>query len=187
MHLNINNCLIELIQGDCAPKKQYCKLSQTNKKSRVEIRKLWCDIDNAEYLRDKLNIPDCQMILRVDRDVFDSASTLLLHDTRYFITSIDPSDVKPRDLQKLVHDHWQIKNSLHFVKDRWWDVLLRWWHKDRHYLSRPGLGTVFATLTNFALSILRLLQPPGDSLIETAENLRYSPRKILQTIGIDTE
>jgi len=119
------------------------------------------------------------MILRVDRDVFDSASTLLSHDTRYFITSIDPSDVKPRDLQKLVRDHWQIENSLYFVKDRWWD-------EDRHYLSRPGLGTVFATLTNFALSILRLLQPPGDSLIETAENLRYSPRKILQTLGIDT-
>jgi predicted transposase YbfD/YdcC len=130
-------------------------------------------------LRDKLNIPDCQMILRVDREVFDAAHTRLSHDTRYFITSIDPSDVKPRDLQKLVRDHWQIENSLHFVKDRWWD-------EDRHYLKRPGLGEVFATLTNFALSVLRLLQPPGDSLIETAENLRYSPRQALQTIGIDT-
>ena len=56
------------------------------------------------------------MILRVDREVFDSARTLLSHDTRYFITSIDPSDMKPRDLQKLVRDHWQIENSLHFVK-----------------------------------------------------------------------
>ena len=44
------------------------------------------------------------MILRVDREVFDSARMLLSHDTRYFITSIDPSDVKPRDLQKLVRD-----------------------------------------------------------------------------------
>ena len=78
----------------------------------------------------------------------------------------------------MVRDHWQIENSLHFVKDRWWD-------EDRHYLSRAGLGEVFATLTNFALSILRLLQHPGDSLIETAENLRYSPRKILQLIGLN--
>jgi len=102
----------------------------------------------------------------------------LSHDTRYFITSLDPSDVTPSDLQKIVRDHWQIENSLHFVKDRWWD-------EDRHYLSRPGLGQVFATLTNFALSILRILQPPGDSLVETAENIRYSPRKTLQIIGLN--
>jgi predicted transposase YbfD/YdcC len=116
--------------------------------------------------------------LRVDRDVFDSAHQRLSHDTRYFITSLDPSDVKPSDLQKLVRDHWQIENSLHFVKDRWWD-------EDRHYLRRPGLGEVFATLTNFALSILRLLQSPDDSLIETAENLRYSPRKSLHILGVN--
>jgi len=116
--------------------------------------------------------------MRVDREVFASAHTLLSCDTRYFISSLDPSDVTPSDLQKLVRDHWQIENSLHFVKDRWWD-------EDRHYLSRPGLGEVFATLTNFALSILRILQPQGDSLIETAENIRYSPKKILQFIGVN--
>jgi len=125
-----------------------------------------------------LNIPDCQIIVRVDREVIGSDRALLSHDTRYFITSLDPSDVTPSDLQKIVRDHWQIENSLHFVKDRWWD-------EDRHYLSRPGLGAVFAALTNFALSILRILQPPGDSLIETAENIRYSPRKTLQTLGFN--
>jgi predicted transposase YbfD/YdcC len=144
----------------------------------VEVRKLWSDIDNAEYLREKLNIPGCQIILRVDRDVFNSSSELVSHDTRYFISSLDPSNVKDSDLQKLVRDHWQIENSLHFVKDRWWD-------EDRHYLSRPGLGTLFATLTNFALSVLRIIKNPGDSLIETAENLRYSPRKILHIIGFN--
>jgi hypothetical protein len=112
----------------------------------------------------------------VDRDVLDSSQALLSHDTRYFITNLDPSAVTPSDLQKLVRDHWQIENSLHFEKDRWWD-------EDRHYLSRPGLGTIFATLTNMAISVLRLLQQPGDSLIATAENLRYSPRKALQLLG----
>ena len=123
--------------------------------------------------------------MRVDREVIDHDRALLSHDTRYFITSLDPSDVTPSELKKLVRDHWQIENSLHVVKDRWWDGLLRWRHEDRHDLSRPGLGEVFATLTNFALSILRLLQPPGDSLIETAENIRYSPRKTLQIIGFN--
>jgi hypothetical protein len=124
-----------------------------------------------------LNLPDCQIILRVDREVLDAAQNTLSHDTRYFITSLDPSKVTASGLQKLVRDHWQVENCLHFVKDRWWD-------EDRHYLARPGLGEVFAALTNFALSVLRLLQQPGDSLVKTAENLRYSPRKILQILGI---
>ena len=117
--------------------------------------------------------------MRVDREVFDASHTLLSHDTRYFITSLDPSKVSASDLQKFVRDHWQIENSLHFIKDRWWD-------EDRHYLSRPGLGEVFATLTNFALSVLRLLQQPGESLVETAENFRYTPGKSLPLIGAGT-
>jgi len=68
---------------------------------------------------------------------------------------------------------------------RWWHELLRWWHEDRHYLSRPGLGAVFATITNFALAVLRTLQPSGDSLVETAENIRYSPGKTLQILGMN--
>ena len=60
---------------------------------------------------------------------------LLSHDMSYFISSIDPSDVKSSELQKLVRNHWQIENSLHFVKDRWWD-------EDRHDLSRPGLVSI---------------------------------------------
>ena len=67
--------------------------------------------------------------MRVDREVIGHDRALLSHDTRYFITSLDPSDVTPSDLQKIVRDHWQIENSLHFVKDRWWDLLLRWWHE----------------------------------------------------------
>jgi predicted transposase YbfD/YdcC len=109
--------------------------------------------------------------------VFDAAQNTFSHDTRYFITSLDPSQVTASGLQKLVRDHWQVENCLHFVKDRWWD-------EDRHYLARPGLGEVFAALTNFALSVLRLLQQPGDSLVKTAENLRYAPRKILHILGI---
>ena len=109
--------------------------------------------------------------------MLDAAQNTLSHDTRYFITSLDPSKVTACDLQKLVRDHWQVENCLHFVKDRWWD-------EDRHYLARLGLGEVFAALTNFALSVLRLLQQPGDSLVKTAENLRYFPRKISQFLGI---
>jgi predicted transposase YbfD/YdcC len=112
----------------------------------------------------------------VDRDVFPSDGTSPSHDSRYFICSLDPGRVKASDLQRLVRDHWQVENSLHFVKDRWWD-------EDRHYLKHPTASHPFVELTNAALSILRLLQRDGESLRETAEDFHYSPRKILQILG----
>jgi len=138
---------------------------------------LWCDIDNAEYVREQLGIPGCEIILRVDREVYGKDGLLDSHDVRYFLSSLDPGKVVPSDLQKLVRDHWQVETSLHFVKDRWWE-------EDRHYLERDGLGAVWLTLTNAALSVLRFLQQPGESLIQTAEHFHYSPRKFLQILGL---
>lgn len=112
----------------------------------------------------------------MDRDVFRPDGTLKSHDSRFYISSLDPSEVKDCDLQRLVRDHWQVENCLHFVKDRWWD-------EDRHYLKQPGLGDAFAELTNAALSLLRFLQKTGESLRETAENFHYSPRKVLRLLG----
>ena len=59
-------------------------------------------------LRERLTLADCRIILRVGREVFDASHSLLSHDTRCFITSLDPSKVTASDLQKLVRDHWQV-------------------------------------------------------------------------------
>ena len=97
-------------------------------------------------------------------------------ETRYFISSLHPDEIKPCDFQKVIRDYWQVETSLHFVKDRWWE-------EDRHYLESPGLGQVWIALTNAALSVLRLVQVPGEPLTQTAENFHYSPRKALQILG----
>jgi len=114
----------------------------------------------------------------VDREVYGKDGLLDSHDVRYFLSSLEPSNVHPYDLQKLVRDHWQVENCLHFVKDRWWD-------EDRHYLKHPKVSNPFIELTNAALSLLRLLQKPGESLRETAENFRHLPKKALQLLGFN--
>ena len=139
---------------------------------------MWLDIDDAEFVRERLNVPGCQILAREDRDVFRPDRTLKSHDSRFLVSSLDPSTLQPSDFHKLLRGHWQVENCLHFVKDRWWD-------EDRHYLKQPGLGDVFVELTNAALSLLRLLQKTGDSLRETAENFHYSPRKILRILGFN--
>ena len=101
---------------------------------------------------------------------------LLSRESRYFVTSLDPDSVTAGELQATIRGHWQVENCLHFIKDRWWD-------EDRHYTKRPGLAEAFASLTNAALAVLRLIQPPGEPLRATAEQIQWRPLSILSSLG----
>jgi len=131
---------------------------------------------DAEYVRERLNVAGCQIVIRADREVRSDDGVLLLHESRYFITSLDPSTVTPAELHANIRGHWQVENCLHFVKDRWWD-------EDRHYTKRPGLAETFASLTNAALSVLRLINPLGIPLRATAESIQWRPLPALHHLG----
>jgi len=123
-----------------------------------------------------LNVPGCQILVRVDREVIRPNGTQKSLDTRYFISSLDPGTVTPADVQRLIRGHWQVENGLHWVKDRWWD-------EDKHYLKR--VGNIFIALTNAAVSLLNLLRESGENRRELSDELRYSPRKVLQLLGFN--
>ena len=67
----------------------------------------------------------------------------------YLLTSLSSRRCGPRELLRVIRNHWSVENSLHHVKDRSWD-------EDVHTLRRPGLGEVYASLVNTALNALRL-------------------------------
>jgi len=78
---------------------------------------------------------------------------------------------------KFIRDHWQVENCLHFEKDRWWD-------EDRRWNSRPGLAERLASLTNIALSCLRLtLDEPKLPLRAYADWLSWNPFRPLKLLG----
>jgi hypothetical protein len=118
------------------------------------------------------------MALRLDREVRDAEDTQLLFETRYFITSRDPAGVTPAELAAWARGHWQVENSLHFVKDRWWD-------EDRHYSRRPGLAERLAGLLNAALTVLRVASPFAEALPlrARADELSWDPAAALKVIG----
>jgi hypothetical protein len=116
----------------------------------------------------------------VDREVRSRDGAVLSCESRYFTTSLDPGSVSASRLQSHARAHWQVENCLHFVKDRWWD-------EDRHYTKRPGLAECFAALTNAALSLLRLIHPPGQPLRATAESIQWFPRPIVNRLGFATK
>jgi hypothetical protein len=113
----------------------------------------------------------------VDRDVIADDGTVRLSDTRYFVTSLDPDRVGAHELLATVRGHWEIENSLFFVKDRWWD-------EDRHWTSRPGLSEWLAQLTTAALTVLRVLTPPDEPLRARADRIQWNPLRGLELLGL---
>jgi len=124
---------------------------------------VWVDLDNADYIRESLDLPGCQIGLRVDRELRADDGEIVLHDTRYYVCSLSATD-----LLRYVRQHWRIENSLHFLKDRWWD-------EDRHHTRRPGLSACMAAINNAALSIHRLKSNPDIPVRAAADYIAWSP------------
>lgn len=131
-------------------------------------------MDNAEYVRERLNVPGCEILARVDYASFRPDGSLESSETRLFMTSLDPDKVTPAELLQTIRNHWQVENCLHWTKDRWWD-------EDKHYLKHSG--SVFVTLTNWALSVLKLMQSPDEPIRATAGEVHYDPLETLQRLG----
>lgn len=111
----------------------------------------------------------------MDRELRTSGGDVVSHDVRYFVTSLDPDQVTAEDLLRYVRGHWQVENSLHFLKDRWWD-------EDRHATRRPGLSALMTGLNTIALSIHRLRSDPEQPLRAAADQIAWQPKRGLQLL-----
>jgi predicted transposase YbfD/YdcC len=124
-----------------------------------------------------LSFPSCRIGLRVDRDLLAANGDVVSHDSRYFLTSLDPSQLTADQLLGHVRDHWQIENSHFFLKDRWWD-------EDRHATRRPGLAQRLAILNSAAVTVLRCHQSTDQPLRAQADHIAWFPTRGLQLLGL---
>jgi hypothetical protein len=69
-----------------------------------------------------------------------------------------------------------IENSLHFLKDRWWD-------EDSHHTRRPGLSACMAAIHNAALSIHRLRSDPDLPVRAAADFIAWRPAIGIQPLN----
>ena len=98
---------------------------------------------------------------------------MVSHDTRYFISSLDPDTVTASDLLELARGHWKVENCLHFSKDRWWD-------EDRHHTRRPGLSQTMTGLNSIAVSIHHLRSDPTEPVRASADRIAWKPKRGLK-------
>jgi predicted transposase YbfD/YdcC len=134
---------------------------------------VWVDLDDADYIRETLNLPGCRIAPRVDHEMRDGLGKTVFRETRYFVSSLNPGEVTAEQLLAHVRGHWQVENCLHFLKDRWWD-------EDRHHTRRPGLSAVMAALNSIAVSIHRLRSDRTTPIKADADHLAWSAAKALE-------
>ncbi len=63
----------------------------------LDRRRIWFDLDNADYVREQLDFPGARVALRVDRDVIAADGTVRSSDTHYFLTSLNPDRIIARE------------------------------------------------------------------------------------------
>ena len=115
----------------------------------IERRRIWSDAALGGYIREELGFSGARQGAMVDKETVDPATGEVSRERWYLLSSRISRRCAPRELLRVIRNHWGIENSLHHVKDRSWD-------EEVHTLRRPGLGEVFATLVNTALNALRL-------------------------------
>ena len=115
----------------------------------IERRSIWTGAALAEYVREELGFPGARQGVMVEKETVDVSTGEVSRERWYLLTGLSSRRCGPRELLRVIRNHWSVENSLHHVKDRSWD-------EDVHTLRRPGLGEVYATLVKTALNALRL-------------------------------
>jgi len=138
---------------------------------RIETR----SIQTSTVLKGYTDFPYLEQVFKIDRVSTDLNGENKSEETNYYITSLSPEKANAPTLLNLTRGHWQIENSLHWVRDVTFD-------EDRSQI-RTGKGPrVMATLRNLAISLFRL-----NGYKNIAKAIRTFSRKMdrpLQLVGL---
>ena len=138
---------------------------------RIEIRRIWTSNELKEYIE----FPHHQQVVRIERLVTDLAGKLLRHEIVSGITSLTPEKADPERLLKICREHWGIENKLHYVRDITYD-------EDRCRIRTKSGPRVMAALRNLSIGILRLQK--YSNLAKALRHYAAKPYLTLSLIGI---
>ncbi|WP_353733693.1 ISAs1 family transposase [Syntrophothermus sp.] len=132
-------------------------------------------IASSAMINDYVNFPHVGQVFRIERSRTNIKTGACSFEIAYGITSLTPEKANAKTLLKLSRGHWEIENSLHWVRDVVYD-------EDRSQV-RTGAGPrVLASLRNTAISLLHL-----NGLHSIAGSLRkncFHPERTLQLVGL---
>ena len=139
------------------------------------VHKIAVNATDAEFVCKAWNVPNCRSLICKVREVWKGKKRLSCMK-RYFVSSLDASQVSAERFLELSCGHWQIENRLHLIKDRWRE-------EDKHVLFRPGLGEMWAALTDLALLVLWTCGEKGKTITKKAMAVAMKPIECLKNLG----
>ncbi len=140
---------------------------------RIEQRTLRVS-QELDPKRPWLEFPGVRCVAQVRREVeFKKDGRQRQPETIYLVTSLRPDQITPQRLLQLNRDYWGIENRVHYVRD----VALR---EDRSRIRKGALPRLLAAISNFALSLLRLL--PVQNIQRRMSPLRFQPNAAVRLL-----
>jgi len=82
--------------------------TRAKKNGAVVTRRLWLDIETADYGRETLSYAGLRILARVDCEQ-RRAGVVESLETRYFAYSLEPATITPAELLELIRGHWQVE------------------------------------------------------------------------------
>ncbi len=116
--------------------------------------------------------PRVRQIGRITRTRIHKKTGETSREVIHFITSRAESQTTPKELLKLMRDHWAIENNLHRTKD----VLM---NEDRSPVRSKNAPHALAECRNFVLSLIKTAkQKPKEAI----ENNQINIKKIINAV-----
>jgi predicted transposase YbfD/YdcC len=141
---------------------------------RLEARRLTASTALMEYS----NWPGLAQVFQIERRVTVKKSGAQRAEVVYGVTSLSPEQARPERLLRLVRQHWQIENQVHWVRDVTFD-------EDRSQVRCGSIPQVMAALRNTTIGLMHWT---GETNIAAAcRRFAAQPWLALALIGITPE
>ena len=135
---------------------------------RIETRTIW----TSSKIGEDISFPHVAQLVRIMREVDDAKTKTARHtETVYGVTS---SAASPKVLLHASRGHWQIENSLHWVRDAMGE--------DASKVRSGSAPRVLATLRNLTIGVLRLAGV--SNIAQARRHLSRRPEFALTLLGV---
>jgi predicted transposase YbfD/YdcC len=123
-----------------------------------------------------LGWPSARQVLRLHRRfVSKRTGEVLVDETAYAVTSLDPRQASPHQLLQLWQAHWRIENQLHWVRDAVFA-------EDRATTRTRHAHQAFAALRNLVIALIHLWR--GSHITAAREYYAGHPNVLLHLLAL---
>ncbi len=139
---------------------------------RIDRHRVW-----TALVPSSITFPYAKTYIIVERESSTLGDVRTSIETRYYVTDLTTDEASVTNLFRLVHGHWSIENSLHWVRDVTFG-------EDLSQVRTGTLPRILATLRNLAIGIIRHATYRSVNIAAATRQLARQPDLTLDLLGI---